>query len=171
MYPEITNDGYLSVTVGSSDIHNVYPKHPQNFQSWIPLAGYELYSSWLNKPRLSGFISDDAITLLDRMGLQPCWACYFQTRFIFRHKSDYVWSDRAKEFAPQTRQSLVAASTWDLKTNLLCEVGALGTPQSKGMVPAWAAAWLRDYDIGCWYEAYCIPAEWLVTEWQLQGCW
>jgi hypothetical protein len=63
---------------------------------------------------------------------------------------------------PQPWLLLVAAITWDFKTNLLCGVGALGNPWPKGMVPAWAAAWLRDYDIGCWYEAYCNPAHWRV---------
>jgi len=35
-------------------------------------------------------------------------------------------------------------NTWDFKTNLLCEVGALGNNRPKGMVPAWAVAWLKD---------------------------
>jgi hypothetical protein len=68
---------------------------------------------------------------------------------------------------PQTRQSVVAAITWDLKTSFLCDSGALGTPRPKGTVPAWAAAWLRDYDTGCWYEAYCNPAPW---RWRNGNC-
>ena len=34
---------------------------------------------------------------------------------------------------------------WDLKTDVLCDVGALGIPWPKGIVPAWAATWLKDY--------------------------
>jgi len=45
-------------------------------------------------------------------------------------------SCRTKEFVAQTQQSLVAAITWDLKTILLCESGALGNPRPKGTVPA-----------------------------------
>jgi hypothetical protein len=52
---------------------------PENFQSRIPLAGYEWYSCRLSRPRLSGFIEsiccgsrfDEAITLPDRKGYNP----------------------------------------------------------------------------------------------------
>jgi len=57
--------------LGSSVMQNAYPSHPENCQSRKPLAGYEWYSSRLNKFPLCGFISDDAITLPDRMGYNP----------------------------------------------------------------------------------------------------
>jgi hypothetical protein len=44
---------------------------PQHFQSRIPLVGYQWYSSRLNMFRPSGFISDDSVTLPDRMGYNP----------------------------------------------------------------------------------------------------
>jgi len=37
-------------------MQNDYPRHPQNLQSQLPLAGYEWYSSRLVKLRLSRFI-------------------------------------------------------------------------------------------------------------------
>jgi hypothetical protein len=46
----------MAVDLGSSVMQNDYPRHPQNFQSQLPLAEYEWYSSRLSKLRLSGFI-------------------------------------------------------------------------------------------------------------------
>ena len=143
-------------------MQNDYPRYPQNFQSRIPLAGYEWYSSRLIRPRLSGFIFDDAITLPVRMSYNSAERVIFnQIHFPMLEWLCLIGVEQRSSY-PQTRQSLGAAITWDLKTTLLCEFGVLGTPWPKGMVPAWAAAWLRDYDIGCWYEAYCIPAHWRV---------
>jgi hypothetical protein len=56
MSTRITNDGYLEVTVGLHALQNDCPRHHQNFQSGISLAGYEWYSSRLGTLRGSRFI-------------------------------------------------------------------------------------------------------------------
>jgi len=65
-------------------MQNDCPRHPQNFQSSIPLGGYEWYLSRLIKPRLSGFIVDDVITLPDRMGHNPAERVRFNQIHILR---------------------------------------------------------------------------------------
>jgi hypothetical protein len=56
MYPEITNNGDLEVIFGLHALQNDCPRHPQIFQSQIPLAWYKWYSSRWIKLRFSGFI-------------------------------------------------------------------------------------------------------------------
>ena len=77
MYSGITNNGYLSVDFGLSDMQNDCPRHPQNIQLRIPVVGYEWYASRLNKLRLSGYSSADAITLLDQMNNNPAEGVIF----------------------------------------------------------------------------------------------
>jgi len=69
MLPEITNDGYLTVIFRLSVMQNTYPRHPQNFQSRLHLAGYEWDTFRLNRgvSTSSRFTYDDATTLPDRM--------------------------------------------------------------------------------------------------------
>jgi hypothetical protein len=72
------------------------------------------------------------MTLPDRKGYNPA------EQVIFNHidLSTLEWlcliGVEQRSSYPQTRQSLAAAIKWDLKTNLLCEVGALGYPRPKG---------------------------------------
>jgi hypothetical protein len=74
------------------------PGKPQNFQSRLPLVGYESNSSCLNTFWLSGLIFDEAITLPDQMGLQPGRAWYFQPDSF--SNAIVIMSDqsRAREF-------------------------------------------------------------------------
>ena len=88
-------------------------------------------------------------------GLQPCRACYFQSDSF----PMVEWlCPRGSPRRHGNRQLQLVCGI--LRPAVLCDIGALGTSLPKGMVPAWEAAWLRDYDIGCWHEAYCNPTHW-----------
>ena len=52
------------ITFGPPDLQNDYPRHPQNSQSRLPLAGYEWYSSRLDMLRHSGFIESKMLRQL-----------------------------------------------------------------------------------------------------------
>ena len=78
-------------------------------------------------------------------GTRPCRACNFQPDLSLTLEGSCLIGVEQRSSYSQTRQSLVAAITWDLETVVLCDIGALGTPRPKRTVPAWAAMWLRDY--------------------------
>jgi len=107
---------------GSPDMHNACPRHPQNFQSRMPLAGYEWYSSRLDTLWLRGFNLWWCHNTARSNGVQPGRACYFQQESFSWYQTDYGWLDRAKKFALQTRPSSAYVITGDLKPYLLCEI-------------------------------------------------
>jgi hypothetical protein len=71
-------------------------------------------------------------------GLQPCQACYFQPDSFSNAR--VIMSDRIEQRSSPRRHG----SCWPkllrgiLRPAVLCDVGALGTPQPMGMLPAQA---------------------------------
>jgi len=138
------------------------------------LSGYEWDISGLNKVMLSGCIEAYAAAA-DLMMQQHCHieratilpGMLFSTRFIFQILLGYVWSGRTKEFVLQTRQWLANMGVSGISRKSYITAEQLGHSPAKVNGLGLSMVWLRDYDIGCWYEAWSIPAHWFVTKWPL----
>jgi len=154
----------------SCDMNNTYPgEHLETSQSQLPLGGSEWDTSRLDKLRLSGFVKAYSVAA-DSMMPRHCQikratillSVLFTTRFIYLILKGYVWLDRANEFGRQTRPSLATMQLHGIPSQ------SHGRAEQLGHIPArennlgLRTVGLRDYDVGCWYEAWSITAHWVV---------
>jgi len=130
--------------------------------------------SRLKKFRLSGFILDDAATLPDWMGSNPAEPVVFNQIYFptlewlcligAEHRSSY----------PQAWQSSASMQLSGILSPASCVMTVTGHSAAKGNDPGLSMVWLRDYDVGCWYEAWSIPVHWHVRNGNCESfylCW
>jgi len=110
---------------------------------------------------------DDAITLSDRKGYNPAERV-ISNQIHNQRWVGFVWSNRAKEFAPETRKALANTGVCGIPSQSCVRAEQLGHSPVKGNSSGLSMLWLREYDVGGWYEASSIPAHWFVTDGQLQ---
>jgi len=125
-------------------------------------VGYEWDTSRLNKFRLSGFILDDAATLPDWKGYSPAEPVVFnQIHFPTLEWLCLIGAEERSSY-PQARQS---SANMELRV-ILCPASCMrtvtGHSQANGNDPGLSMVWLRNYDVGCWYEAWSVPLHWCV---------
>jgi hypothetical protein len=109
------------------------------------------------------------MTLPDRKGHNPAERVIFnQIHFPMLEWLCLIGVEQRSSY-PQTRQSLVAAITWDLKTGCLMWRRSTGQPPAKGNSPGLSS----DVIEGLWHWLLIWdllhPRALTRTEWQLQG--
>jgi len=141
---------------------NIVPGRLQNFWSRVPLAGYEWDSSRLNKFRLSGFIFDDAATLPNRKGYNPAERVVFNQIHFPTLKWLCLIGAEQRSLYLQARQSSAIMHLSGILSPASYVRTVTGHSPANGNGPGLSMVWLRDYDVGCWYEAWSIPMHWHV---------
>jgi len=118
--------------------------------------------SRLNKFRRSGIIFDDAATLPDRKGYNPAARVVFnQIHFLTLEWLCLIRAEQ-RSLYPQARQSSANMQFRGILSPASYVRTVTGHSPAKGDGPGLSMVWLRDYDIGCWYEAWSNPVHWRV---------
>jgi len=118
--------------------------------------------SRLNKFRLSRLILDDVATLPDRMGYNPAEHVVFnQIDFPTVEWLCLIGVDQRSSY-PLAQQSSANMQLSVILSPASCVRTVTGHSPAKGNDPGLSMVWLRDYDVGCWYEAWSIPVYWRV---------
>jgi len=128
----------------------------ENVQSRVSLVGYECDTSQLNKFRLSRFIFDDAATLPDRKGYNPAERVVFNQIHFPTLEWLYLIGAEQRSSHPQARQLSANMQLSGILSPASYVRTFTGLSPANGNGPGLSMAWLRDYDVGCWYEAWSI---------------
>jgi len=95
-------------------------------------------------------------------GLQPCRACCFQPDSFPTLEWLCLIGAEQRSSYPQAQQSSGNMQSSGISSQASCVRTVTGHSPAKGNHPGLSILWLRDYDVGCWYEAWSIPVQWHV---------